>query len=116
MPHWLTSHRVIRSLHTTTNAARKRYGLPPLVLDLSMSLAAQRWAVEMSRTGYRHSPWMSPYVWPECIHCGPVSAAACVRQWMWSADHRDILLSGRRVGFGYWKTHQGGTFWVAEIA
>jgi len=115
MPHWLTGHHVIRSMHATTNSARQRYGLPPLVLDLSMSLAAQRWAVEMSRTGYRHSPWQRPYVWRECIHCGPTSAAACVRDWVWSPDHRSILLSGRRAGFGYWKTNGGHTFWAAEI-
>lgn len=115
MPHWLTDHHVIRSMHATTNSARQRYGLEPLVLDLPMSLAAQRWAVEMSRTGYRHSPRHSPWQWAECIHCGPRSAEECVRDWMWSGQHRSILLSGQRVGFGYWRTQQGNTFWVAEV-
>ena len=112
MPHWLTDHHVIRSMHAATNAARQRYGLQPLVLDRPMCLAAQRWAVEMSRTGYRHSPWQ----WAECIHTSPRSAAACVQDWMWSADHRSILLSGQRVGFGYWRTISGHTYWVAEVA
>ena len=115
MKHWLLDHSVIQRLLFYTNSYRRQNNLHPLKLELKMSLAAQTWAQKMVYVGYIHSP----YPWSECIHTGPSSARICIREWMNSPSHRDILLSNRPpnapIGFGYWKNRTGWTYWVAEI-
>ncbi|MEO1997797.1 MAG: CAP domain-containing protein [Planctomycetaceae bacterium] len=110
MLHWLTDHAVIQRMLIATNRQRTRNALPHLRIDLKLSLAAQKHAVWMSRWGFQHSS----YTWDECIHSGPTNPEACVRGWMWSPPHRSILMSGQRVGFGYW-LERGQTYWVALV-
>ena len=113
--HWLMDHRVICAMLRHTNAYRMRYGLRPLTPDLELSLAAQRWAVWMSRNSYTHSPRSLDWPWMECIHCGPQSALACIQGWMNSRSHRSILLTGQHIGFGYMRSRNHSTWWVAEV-
>jgi uncharacterized protein YkwD len=111
MAHWLMDHQVIQDMLKQVNYERSRYRLAPLTLDLKLSLVAQRHAQWMGKTGsYTHSR----YGIPECLHHGPKSVRNCVNGWFWSSPHRRILLSGRKVGYGYDRTAYG-TWWVAEV-
>lgn len=108
-PHaWLTEHPTIQSLATLANQHRARYGLPPVTIDPQMCLAAQNHAAWMARTGvYQHSNLGIP----EIIFQGPRTAPAAIQGWIASPAHHSIMLSGRRVGFGY-MVMGGRTYWV----
>lgn len=109
-PHdWLVKHPTILRLLELHNAERARYGMPALMLDTSMCLAAQRHAVWMaSYGGFQHSGMG----YRENIYHGVTTPEAAVQGWIYSPSHHSNLLSGYRVGFGYTLIN-GRPYWVA---
>lgn len=109
-PHdWLIKHPTIRRLLELHNQTRARAGLPPLVLNPDMCLAAQRHANWMASYGtFAHS--RLPY--RENIAYNQSSPEQAVQSWTYSAGHYANMCSGRECGFGY-QSRGGAGYWVA---
>lgn len=109
---WLIQHPTLLRMMELQNQERARYGLPPLTINPTMCLEAQRHANWMASTGwYQHSN----LGWPEIIHSGPYNPEAAVTGWIYSPAHHSIMLSsGTQAGFGY-SVKNGTPFWVTLI-
>lgn len=109
---WLIQHPTLLRMMELQNQERARYGLPPLTINPTMCLEAQRHANWMASTGwYQHSN----LGWPEIIHSGPYNPEAAVTGWIYSPAHHSIMLSGgTQAGFGY-SVKNGTPFWVTVI-
>lgn len=98
-----------------TNAERARYGLPPLVLDPSLTKTArqQAWWMTRNRT-MQHGNF--PVA--ENIAMGQRTSGEVVRSWMNSSGHRaNILNRGhRRIGVAAYTTPEGTTYWCQQFA
>lgn len=90
-----------------------RHGCP-IRIDDSLSRAAERWSVEMQRTGFRHSPplWYGMPV-AENIAYGWGGAQATFNAWMNSPGHRANILncSYTHIGIG-----QDNDWWTAAFS
>lgn len=106
---WLTGHPTIQRLLKLHNAARVRYGRPPLTLNTQMCLQAQAHANRMADYGwFSHSGL--PYY--ENIAYSQRTAEAAVRTWTYSPAHNANMQRGTQAGFGY-AVRNGRPYWVA---
>jgi uncharacterized protein YkwD len=97
-----------------TNRERKRYGLPPLVLDRELLKSAREHAKWMSRNrSLRHTS--RPVA--ENIAMGYTSSMSVVRGWMNSSGHRANILSRshRRIGVAAYQTAGGMIYWCQQF-
>ncbi|MBN2475334.1 MAG: CAP domain-containing protein [Pirellulales bacterium] len=97
-----------------TNAARAKYGLPPLKVDH-----------ELMKTARRHCAWMTrsrrlthtglPVA--ENIAMGQRDSRMAVRDWMNSSGHRANILNRayQRIGVAAYRTASGTIFWCQQF-
>jgi uncharacterized protein YkwD len=97
-----------------TNAQRKRYGLPPLVIDAKLTETARKHAFWMASA---HSLQHAHGAWAENIAQGQTSASHAVTSWMNSSGHRANILNRRhrRIGVAGYKTPRGDIFWCQQF-
>lgn len=124
-----------QALLDAVNAARRREGLPPLVVDLRLVEAARAHSLDMARrsfTGHRgsdgsevhHRAERSGYDWlliAENVASGQPTVADVMGSWMGSPGHRRNILStearhfgaaverGARTGIPHWTQVFGNT-------
>jgi uncharacterized protein YkwD len=121
----------IRQVLDLVNAERAARGLPAMVADQRLDLAAQRHSEDqasmrrMSHTGSDGStlaqridrvgfPWRSA---AENVAYGYASAAAVMTGWMNSTGHRlNILSSNTHIGVGLAYTADGVPYWTQVFA
>jgi uncharacterized protein YkwD len=94
------------------NELRASRGLAELRIDLNMSVYAQRWSQEMSRSGFRHSggPWAENIVWYSAASMTPQQAAASFHwSWVHSPAHYLSMInpSWSYVGIGLYHDASG---------
>jgi uncharacterized protein YkwD len=97
-----------------TNRERKRYGLPPLVLDRELLKSAREHARWMTQSrSLRHTS--RPVA--ENIAMGYDSSTSVVRGWMNSSGHRANILSRshRRIGVAAYQTDGGTIYWCQQF-
>jgi uncharacterized protein YkwD len=107
-------HASERLIIQHTNAERKRYGLPPLVVDEHLVKSARTHATWMTtRQTLTHTN--QPVA--ENIAYGQESSAEAVRSWMNSAGHRaNILNRGhRRIGVAAFVARNGRIYWCQQF-
>jgi uncharacterized protein YkwD len=113
------------------NAERAARGLPAMVWDQRLELAAQRHSDDqaamrrLSHTGSDGSSLVERlarvgFSWRaagENVASGQTSAASVVSAWMNSAGHRANILSGNtRIGVGFAVGIDGHTYWTQVFA
>ncbi|MFF2997064.1 CAP domain-containing protein [Streptomyces sp. NPDC057950] len=119
-----TAHEVV----ALTNAERAGEGLPPLLADTPLTVAAQAHSDDMvARAFYSHTspdgsrPWdraaaagSARRTIGENIACGQRSAAEVVSGWMNSPGHRANILKPdfTRIGVGLAGGGDAGTYWT----
>ncbi|MGH7135167.1 MAG: CAP domain-containing protein [Pirellulales bacterium] len=97
-----------------TNAERKRYGLPPLVVDTSLIQSARKHAFWMaSARVLQHASG----AWAENIAQGQTTASHAVSSWMNSSGHRANILNRRhrRIGVAGYRSSGGDIFWCQQF-
>lgn len=97
-----------------TNAQRKRYGLPPLVVDASLIKTARKhtyWMASAQSLQHAHGPWA------ENIAQGQTTAQQAVSSWMGSSGHRANILNRRhrRIGVAGFIGRNGQVFWCQQF-
>jgi uncharacterized protein YkwD len=97
-----------------TNDERKRYGLPPLKIDVELVKSAREHAIWMTRNRRLQHTW-KPVA--ENIAVGYPSSQSVVRGWMNSSGHRaNILNRGyRRIGVAAYVTKNGRIYWCQQF-
>jgi uncharacterized protein YkwD len=97
-----------------TNAQRKQYGLPPLVVDASLIQTARKHTFWMASS---HSLQHAHGNWAENIAQGQTSAWHAVSSWMGSSGHRANILNHRyrRIGVAGYKSTNGDIFWCQQF-
>jgi uncharacterized protein YkwD len=97
-----------------TNAQRKRYGLPPLVVDARLERTARNHAFWMASA---HTMQHGHGAWAENIAQGQPSAAQAVNSWMNSSGHRANILNRRhrRIGIAGFRAPCGHIFWCQQF-
>jgi len=107
-----TSQRArIKQLHTAHSAARDERGLVASQLVTEISRDAQNHADWMASTGQFVHSGMNYW---EVIQTGPKTPEKAIEGWLESAAHREILMSGAEIGFGFAKV-EGVTYWVGLV-
>ncbi|WP_393101650.1 CAP domain-containing protein [Streptomyces sp. LN325] len=120
--------RTAREVLALTNAERAGEGLPPLLADTPLTVAAQAHSDDMvARAFYSHTspdgsrPWdraaaagSTRRTIGENIACGQRSAAEVVRGWMDSPGHRANILKPdfTHIGVGLAGGGEAGTYWT----
>ncbi|HQU43054.1 MAG: hypothetical protein B7Z73_02800 [Planctomycetia bacterium 21-64-5] len=97
-----------------TNAQRKRYGLPPLVVDASLVKTARNhtfWMASAQSLQHAHGAWA------ENIAQGQTSAQHAVSCWMNSSGHRANILNRRhrRIGVAGFLGRNGQVYWCQQF-
>lgn len=97
-----------------TNAARARYGLPPLEIDHDLMQSARGHAEWMT---LRRSLVHTNQAVAENIATGQQSSEEAVNCWMNSPGHRANILnrSYRRIGAAAYRTPEGQIFWCQQF-
>jgi uncharacterized protein YkwD len=105
---------VEREIIQRTNAERKRYGLPPLVVDASLVKTARKHAYWMASA---HTLQHASGDWAENIAQGQTTAGHAVSSWMGSSGHRANILNRRhrRIGVAGFKSPRGDVFWCQQF-
>jgi len=106
--------QVEKNIITYTNQQRKRYGLPPLVVDLELLKSARdhaRWMTHNRTLQHTSRPVA------ENIAMGYPSSESVVRGWMNSSGHRANILNGshRRIGVAAYRTKDGTIYWCQQF-
>jgi len=101
----------IKQLHTAHSAARAQHGLVGSQLVTEISRDAQKHADWMASTGQFVHSGMSYW---EVIQTGPTTSEKAIEGWLESEAHREILMSGAEIGFGYAEV-DGETYWVGLV-
>jgi len=106
-----TQQTRIRQLHSAHSTARDQRGLVGSQLVTEISRDAQKHADWMASTGkFVHS---GMDYW-EVIQTGPTTSEKAIEGWLESEAHREILMSGAEIGFGYAEV-DGETYWVGLV-
>ncbi|HVX15503.1 MAG TPA: CAP domain-containing protein [Pirellulales bacterium] len=97
-----------------TNAERKRHGLPPLVVDASLTKTARKHAYWMASS---HTLQHASGDWAENIAQGQTTPAHAVSSWMSSSGHRANILNRRhrRIGVAGYRSARGDVFWCQQF-
>jgi uncharacterized protein YkwD len=97
-----------------TNAERKRHGLPPLVVDASLTKTARKHAYWMASA---HTLQHASGDWAENIAQGQTTPAHAVSSWMGSSGHRANILNRRhrRIGVAGYRSPRGDIFWCQQF-
>lgn len=105
---------VEREIIQHTNAQRRRYGLPPLVVDARLVQTARKHAFWMASA---HTLQHAHGAWAENIAQGQTSASHAVSSWMNSSGHRANILNRRhrRIGVAGFKSPRGDIFWCQQF-
>jgi uncharacterized protein YkwD len=113
-PKQVALYPVEQEILNHTNAQRKRYGLPPLVLDARLVETARKHAFWMASA---HSLQHANGAWAENIAQGQTSASHAVSSWMNSSGHRANILNRRhrRIGVAGYKSSRGEIFWCQQF-
>lgn len=108
---WPVEQKVI----DLTNAERRRYGLPTLVMDPTLVQSARNHAYWMASS---HTLRHASGAWAENIAQGQTSAGHAVSCWMTSSGHRANILNGRhrRIGVAGYRSAGGDIFWCQQFA
>ena len=111
-PSTKTSRQVrIKQLHKSHTSARGDRGL-----------VGSRLVSEISRDAQKHADWMastgqfvhSEMGYWEVIQTGPKTPEKAIAGWLESQAHREILMSGAEIGFGFAEA-DGVTYWVGLV-
>ena len=101
----------IKKLHEAHSAARDARGLVGSRLVSKISRDAQKHADWMATTGqFVHSEMG---YW-EVIQTGPLTPQKAIEGWLESQAHREILMSGAEIGFGFAESN-GVLYWVGLV-
>ena len=101
----------IKKLHEAHSAARDARGLVGSRLVSKISRDAQKHADWMATTGqFVHSEMG---YW-EVIQTGPQTPQKAIKGWLESQAHREILMSGAEIGFGFAESN-GVLYWVGLV-
>ncbi|HWB08529.1 MAG TPA: CAP domain-containing protein [Pirellulales bacterium] len=113
-PKQVALYPVEKEILRHTNAQRKRYGLPPLVIDAKLVETARKHAFWMASA---HSLQHAHGAWAENIAQGQTSASHAVTCWMNSSGHRANILNRRhrRIGIAGYKSARGDIFWCQQF-
>jgi len=97
-----------------TNQERKRYGLPPLAVDIELVHSARDHARWMTRNRVLQHTSLPV---AENIAMGYPSSQSVVQGWMNSAGHRANILNGghMRIGVGAYQTSDGTIYWCQQF-
>ena len=76
----------------------------------------------ISRDAQKHADWMastgqfvhSGMDYWEVIETGPTTPEKAIEGWLESEAHREILMSGAEIGFGFAEV-DGVTYWVGLV-
>ena len=101
----------IKQLHTAHSAARDERGLVGSRLVTRISRDAQKHADWMASTGQFVHSGMNYW---EVIQTGPKTPEKAIEGWLESEAHREILMSGAEIGFGFAEV-DGVTYWVGLV-
>jgi uncharacterized protein YkwD len=103
-----------REIVERTNAERKRYGLPPLVVDASLVKTARKHAYWMASA---HTLQHASGDWAENIAQGQTTPSHAVSSWMGSSGHRANILNRRhrRIGVAGYRSPRGDIFWCQQF-
>ncbi len=101
----------ITQLHKVHSSARGERGL-----------VGSRLVPEISRDAQKHADWMastgkfvhSEMNYWEVIQTGPKTSQKAIEGWLESQPHREILMSGAEIGFGFAEA-DGVTYWVGLV-
>ena len=101
----------IKKLHEAHSAARDERGL-----------VGSRLVSEISRDAQKHADWMattgqfvhSEMGYWEVIQTGPLTPQKAIEGWLESQAHREILMSGAEIGFGFAESN-GVVYWVGLV-
>jgi uncharacterized protein YkwD len=106
--------QIERNIVFYTNAARKRYGLPPLEIDPGLVRSARSHCAWMTR---HRSLAHTRMPVAENIAMGQRNSREAVRDWMSSPGHRANILnrSYRRIGAAAYRTQGGTNFWCQQF-
>lgn len=111
-----TTRDVVVATGKTINSVRARHNLPPVRLNIQMSIEAQRYA---NRMAYEHFFRHSGMPYGEIIAWGQSSPQVVVDDWYHSPGHRAIMLGNYRecgLGFAVGTLHgQRRTYWIATF-
>ena len=113
-PKQVALHPVEQEILSRTNAERKRFGLPPLVVDARLTETARKhafWMASVRSLQHAHGNWA------ENIAQGQTSASHAVSSWMNSSGHRANILNRRhrRIGVAGYKSPRGDIFWCQQF-
>lgn len=101
----------IKQLYRAHSAARAERGLVGSRLVSEISHDAQKHADWMASTGqFVHSEMN---YW-EVIQMGPKTPETAIAGWLESQPHREILMSGAEIGFGFAEV-DGVSYWVGLV-
>lgn len=94
------SGQMVGDLLARINDERAARGIGALAWDESLAAGARDWAIEMSRSGMRHSPSSGRDYGENIQYLTAGTSGALHAQWMNSTSHRDNIVSPSYGAFG----------------
>ena len=105
---WAVDDPTTQAIHRAACKWRTQYGMTHQRLDEHCCVLAQQHADYMAR-----HEWYEHGRHDQVINRGSRSSAACVSSWIYSAPHREWMLSGhRQCGWGHAVSRSGTHYWV----